>query len=576
MDYIRANYGLAGTPDGTSTASAMIKTTIKSLRIRKSYTTSSAYVGVIPTAGTVLTYTRTQVNGTITWYYIQYDGTYGWVMGTYVEPYSSTTPGGTPTPTISNWGTATITKKLVSIRTSPNGARSGYHVNTGDVVTLIGPSATAGGYTWYHIRTENGRTGYVRGDCATAQLGAAGMPDTTKQYVQFLYDGMTINLGSDPASPGAPVSIPKGSVLQMVTGSVYASGGEDYLNLYYNNAVHYAKYTNALKDGFMTQNNVNNYISGTVWAQAFGGGVVAGLPTTAGVTVHTGDVRVHAIQAALYQLNLYTDAMDGMFGSKTATAVIKFKKANGMAENDIVDTAVSTALFTQAKAALQAKLTAASGTDTGDGTVPAAGNFGTVNTVKKGSWTEIDGGAKSLYPKGSVATVMSVNTKQVFRLYRWSGTNHADCVPYDTSDTATLCSILSMTYNTASPNSSELTLIKGDGNLDWPSYTWPKMRWAGTTYASADKIPVWVNLNGTVYCASIYVIPHGYDGVSGFSKSKLNGQFYYDRNNMYGMLCVHFYGSTTHTSGTEPAAHITNINTAYNNAAAYFGASKVK
>jgi hypothetical protein len=289
---------------------------------------------------------------------------------------------------------------------------------------------------------------------------------------------------------------------------------------------------------------------------------------------------VHAIQAALYQLGLYTDTMDGMFGSKTSTAVIKFKHNNGITpENEFVGQAISVTLFAQAKAALQAKLTAASGTDSGDGTVPSAGNFGTVNTVKKGSWAEIDGGSKSLFPKGTVATVMSVTTKQVFRIYRWSGANHADCVPYDTSDTATLSSIVGFAYNASSPSPSQLAEIKAAGNEDYPLKTWQDFRGgfgATAISGSKEKIPVWVNLNGTVYCASIYTIPHGFDGVSGFSKSKLNGQYYYERNNFYGMLCVHFYGSTTHTSGTEPAAHITNINTAYNQAAAYFGASKVK
>jgi peptidoglycan hydrolase-like protein with peptidoglycan-binding domain len=581
IEYIRSTPGLSGSTGGTTATTAMIKTTIKNVRLRKSYTTSSAYVGIVTDAGTILTYTRTHVSGTTTWYYVQYNGTYGWVMGTYTEPYTTTPGGTTPTPVITNYGTVTITKKLVAIRVTANGKRTGYHVNTGDVCTLIGPVVTAGGYSWYNIRTENGRTGYVRGDCATAQFGSAGMPDTTKKYVQFLYDGMQIRKGADPATATDPwVTLTKSAVLQLATGSNYTSGGVDYINVYFGNVIYHAKYTNALVDGLMSQDNVNNYISGTVWAQAFGAGDIAGLEATATVNIFAGDVRVHAIQAALYQLGLYDDKMDGMFGTKTATGIIKFKQKNGiMPENDIVNTAVSTTLFSQAKAALQAKLSAGGGTDTGDGTVPAAGNFGTVNTVKKGSWSEIDGGAKSLFPKGTVATVMSVETKQVFRLYRWSGANHADCVPYDTSDTATLCSILGFTYNASHPNSTDLGKIKTAGTDDYPLYTWPDFRGglgATAITGSKEKIPVWVNLNGTVYCASIYTIPHGFDGTSGFSKSKLNGQLYYERNNMYGMLCVHFYGSTTHASGIVNSTHMNNVNYAYNKAAAYFGASKVK
>ena len=135
---------------------------------------------------------------------------------------------------------------------------------------------------------------------------------------------------------------------------------------------------------------------------------------------------------------------------------------------------------------------------------------------------------------------------------------------------------MGVSYSSSKPTANELSLIKGAGNEDWPSYTWPKMRWAGKTYANADKIPVWVNLNGTVYCASIYAIPHGYDGVSGFSTSRRDGEYYFNLNNMYGMICVHFYGSTTHSSGTEPQAHLDNFNYAYDHAASYFGSDKVK
>ena len=163
LDYIRGNPGLGGDPGsepGGTTEPNSITTTVDKLRIRKSYTTSSAYLGMIETKGTVLNFTRTQLNGSVTWYYIRYNGMYGWVMGTYVkETPSSGTGGGTE---ITDYGTVTITKKLVTIRTSPNGSRSGYHVNTGDVCTMIGPATEAGGYTWYNIRTENGRTGYVR------------------------------------------------------------------------------------------------------------------------------------------------------------------------------------------------------------------------------------------------------------------------------------------------------------------------------------------------------------------------------------------------------------------------------
>ena len=582
--YIRSNPGLGG-GGGGDTPSTLIQTTVNNLRIRKSYTTSSAYVGMVFESGTILPYTRTHLNGTVTWYYIQFNGTYGWVMGTYVQPYTEGgggSGGGGDDP-ITYWGTVTITKKLVAIRTSPNGARSGYHVNTGDVCTMIGGASEAGGYTWYHIRTENGREGYVRGDCAVAEFGSAGMPETSKRYVQFLYDDMKISQGSDPAhATGIDIKVPKNTVLQLVTGASYtpAGGTVSYINVYYDNNIYHTKYNNALIKGMMSNDNANSYIINTIWAQGLGANEICG--NNDQLYIRTGDIRVHAIQAALFQLDYLdkTDDYDGVFGSTTADAVYKFESDYSLTKNKLIDSTDSVTLFTAAKAALDAKLSAGGGEDTGDGTVPGAGNFGTVNTVKKGSWAEIDGGATSLFPKGTVATVMSVtNPSKVFRLYRWSGANHADCVPYDTSDTATISSLMGVSY-TGAPSSSELSYVISSGNEDWPSYTWPKFRWAGSTQTTggAYKIPVWVNLNGTVYCASIYIIPHGFTGVntSGFTSAKLNGQYFHERNNMYGMLCVHFYGSTTHSSGNVDATHMANINTAYNKAASQFGSSKVQ
>ena len=39
---------------------------------------------------------------------------------------------------------------------------------------------------------------------------------------------------------------------------------------------------------------------------------------------------------------------------------------------------------------------------------------------------------------------------------------------------------------------------------------------------------------------------------------------YADANNYYGMMCIHFKGSETHTSGTVDAQHQANIVKAYN------------
>ena len=68
--------------------------------------------------------------------------------------------------------------------------------------------------------------------------------------------------------------------------------------------------------------------------------------------------------------------------------------------------------------------------------------FGTVNSIEKADWfTSVD--KLNLFPKGSVATIMDVATQKVFSVYRWSGGNHADCVPTTSSDTSSRMSGLS-------------------------------------------------------------------------------------------------------------------------------------
>ena len=63
---------------------------------------------------------------------------------------------------------------------------------------------------------------------------------------------------------------------------------------------------------------------------------------------------------------------------------------------------------------------------------------------------------------------------------------------------------------------------------------------------------------------SIYGFPHGFNGSDSFSKSKFpNGQYFYAANNYYGMMCVHFVGSTTHSSTTPDDKHQASIDKAY-------------
>ena len=80
----------------------------------------------------------------------------------------------------------------------------------------------------------------------------------------------------------------------------------------------------------MTTDDLNKYIINTIWATGLPTGEQAGESSSIPAnTRRFGDVYVHAIQAALFELGLYTDKVDGIFGSKTADAVKDYKNTFG-------------------------------------------------------------------------------------------------------------------------------------------------------------------------------------------------------------------------------------------------------
>ena len=184
-------------------------------------------------------------------------------------------------------------------------------------------------------------------------------------------------------------------------------------------------------------------------------------------------------------------------------------------------------------------------------------DFGTITSIQKASWTFGDAGG-ALFPKSSTATVMDVQTQVVFAIKRWSGQNHADCVPLTEADTIKMCNIVGFTYNSSRPSSSQLSQIVGDS--DSSDYIWPDFKGAFTGATSIgskwDRRPALLNVGGKVYCVSIYGWPHGYSDVKNFNPSP-------STNNYYGMMCVHFVGSYTHGSNKEDPLHQAAIETAY-------------
>ncbi len=113
-----------------------------------------------------------------TWYYVKYEGMYGYLRGDCVRVCTATggdvaatptpEPDDEPTQDVTVYGYIKLIKGGVNLRVKPAGTsqiqlpRDLILPVTGDVV----PAGEYGRYCWYPVRTADGMTGYIRGDCA--------------------------------------------------------------------------------------------------------------------------------------------------------------------------------------------------------------------------------------------------------------------------------------------------------------------------------------------------------------------------------------------------------------------------
>ena len=543
----------SGSSGSTTTGGiGTLRTNVK-VNLRKYASTGSARLGVVP-SGMTLSYTDTYVDSkNITWYQVRYGGETGWLMGTFVTASGSSsgstgstgTTGGSSAAAI---GKVTITKPGTRIRDAANGKKTGYVLSKGTVVDLLSQPTSAGGYTWYHIRTSAGITGYVRGDCATANIGSSSDNLTVsaeKTFIKLPANTVLFTTETKPTSGG--VTVAKDTVLMMYSAETYTVSNVKYCSLYYNNQKYNAVYSE-VSGGIMTTDAVASYVK-----TLLGSSLPSSLKRENDLV---GDVRVYALQVALEKLGYYTGKLDGTYGAGTQSAVRNFQRAAKIE----VDGACGNETWAKLNAMING---------TGNATDTTITDFGTVTSIEKASWDYGDNGAE-LIPKRSYATVLDVRTGKVFQVFRWSGGSHADCVPASTTDTKTMCDIVGFTYNSNSPTSSQLEKIKAyaKGETD-TNYTWPDFggHFGGRDIgADWDRRPALIKVNGSTkaYAVSIYGFPHGFTGDDSFSRATFpNGQKFYAGNNYYGMMCIHFVGSRTHTATTPDEDHQKMIDEAY-------------
>lgn len=540
--YVTAGGSSGGGSSSGESAMGTLRTT-SSVNLRKSATTSSARLASIP-ASVNLAFTDTSVKSGITWYYVTYNKIKGWVMGTFVKVTSSSGGGSSTAEAI---GQVKITKSSTRVRKSPGGDKTGYVLALNSVVDLIAQPVTQDGYTWYNIRTASGLCGFVRGDCAQLVSSGGGsgsvIVDGSNKFAMLQSPLYVFTTDTMPST--GYLTLPAGTVVKLYSTQTYTVNGTQYLKIYYNSKVYNCLYSSISSD-IMSDSELTSYIN-----QLYASTLPSALKESLKLS---GDVRVYALQLALKELGYYTGTLDGNFGSGTTTAVKNFQRSNKLT----VDGSCGAKTWEKLTALLS-----------GGGGSTVVTDFGKITKVVKASWDYNDNGGK-LFPKGSYATVMDVETGKVFKIYRWSGGNHADCVPATSNDTKTMCDIVGFPYNSNHPTSAQLEKIKADGDKSTVTYTWPdyKAAFGGTAKnigSKWDRRSALLNVDGVVYCVSIYGFPHGFNGTDSFSKSKFpDGTLFYKQNNFYGMICIHFLGSKTHSGSGIDSAHQNNIDKAYN------------
>lgn len=107
------------------------------------------------------------------WYYIRYNNLAGYIRGDFVRvcdqngnPLGEATaaPSVTATPVVYS-GYVKLTKTGVNLRVSPAGRSQGQY-DIGLILPIAGATVSSGRYQWFCVRTPDGKTGYVRSDCA--------------------------------------------------------------------------------------------------------------------------------------------------------------------------------------------------------------------------------------------------------------------------------------------------------------------------------------------------------------------------------------------------------------------------
>ncbi len=209
-------------------------------------------------------------------------------------------------------------------------------------------------------------------------------------------------------------------------------------------------------------------------------------------------IPVFKVQMRLRDLGYINYRPTGLYYTMTQNAVISFQQNNGLDTDGQVGQMTYDKLFSSdvVRKPLSASILVTSGSPL-VGDAPAPGEAADWSTV-----------VDPAFPVGATATVKDYNTGKAFTVQRTGGTGHADVEVVDAAANTTFRECFNI------PEGEEPT---------W------------------EKRAVLVDVNGTVYAASLFGHPDGEDTIA--------------ENGMDGHVCLYFSGSTSDVLGFVDKEH---------------------
>ena len=454
-----------------------------------------------------------------TWYYVEVDGTRGYLRSDVVKvtksPSDSSKETATPKPT----ATPAPSTVIGHVTTTVGGCNLRSTIG-GTVIRQVGKGRTLpyllqpvqkSGYTWYYVEVD-GTRGYLRSDVvkvvknsdpAEEEKPAASTPapDATG-YVKTNASGVNLRkkagysdiLGKISKNVVLPYYGTPTTVSKVTWYKVYDKKlGYGYLHGDYVNVVN--------SDGSATPAPANP--SGGI---STGGGKPEASYTT--LKLGSTGTAVTNLTTELKRQGYFSGSVTSKYTSAVESAVKAFQKAKSLTVDGIAGPATQHALY---------------------GTVPVgAGSSSnlsmTLYPAEKIDWFK--GGINSMWAKGSNYKVYDVKTGIVWWAHRWSGGYHVDAEPLTAADTARLCKC----YGVSTAQQI------ADKNL-------------------YQRRPLLVTIGTRTFACSLYGVPHNYPEGDTISTNDFKGQ-----------VCIHFTNSWTHAGKKVDSGHTEAIQYAWEHA----------